>query len=219
MRFACCFALLLLYLVNQVPTVDSQNNDRFNYRATQGTDYGPEDWEKVRCQTLGKCVSEISHLEQMNPGIGSSVFLHTTFFRFVHCTQQGWPDEFVARVGWDYTRNHCKWCPAESSRRPCGEHHQSPIDLQRNRAIESDPNFNFCIDVHWMAYYDSSCTFEELKKNNAFTIERHALKITQPVIFSNKVNKYINGCHSPGVGRAWGKIDFSKVSTLCCRAD
>lgn len=28
---------------------------QFNYRATIGDDYGPTDWDKVECETVGEC--------------------------------------------------------------------------------------------------------------------------------------------------------------------
>ena len=59
-----------------------------------------------------------------------------------------------------------------------------------------------------MAYHDSTCTFDELKRQNAFTIERHALKISQPMEDLGDDNWRI-GCRSE-LGRRFGKIDFSK---------
>jgi hypothetical protein len=29
--------------------------DRFNYRSTEGNDYGPQDWRKVTCDIPGEC--------------------------------------------------------------------------------------------------------------------------------------------------------------------
>jgi hypothetical protein len=60
-------------------------------------------------------------------------------------------------------------------------HHQSPINLERNRAVEGHEMYNECIDVHWMSYYDSSCDFDTLVAKKAFSVERHALKIVQPL--------------------------------------
>ena len=31
--------------------------DDFNYRFTTGDDYGPKDWDKVKCRDLDSCVS------------------------------------------------------------------------------------------------------------------------------------------------------------------
>jgi len=79
-------------------------------------------------------------------------------------------DSFETGVGWELEENSCRWCPASGNN--CGTHHQSPINLQRNVAIAGHPKENECIDVHWMAYHDSSCTFEDLVDQNAFSIER-----------------------------------------------
>lgn len=121
--------------------------------------------------------------------------------------QRGWPDSFKTGIEWELDDNYCRWCPAEGGN-SCGTHHQSPINLERNRAIAGDPDENECVDIHWMAYHDSSCTFEELVKHNAFSVERHALKVTQPVEELGN-DQYRNACHD-GTGRRWGRIDFSK---------
>lgn len=120
-------------------------------------------------------------------------------------SQIGWPDKYESANGWKLNRNHCKWCPAGSN--SCGQHHQSPIDLQRNRAISGNKFENECIDVHWMAYHDSSCTFEELRKYDSFLVDRHALRIIQPIGLSQN-GTYRVDCQNEG--RRWGRIDFSK---------
>lgn len=117
---------------------------------------------------------------------------------------QGWPDRWEMAIDWSLEENFCVWCPADGDH-SCGNHHQSPIDLKRNRAIEGSEFFNQCIDVHWMAYFDSSCTIDHLQDHNAFSIERHALKIAQP-LEEFEPNTFRLGCP----GRRWGKIDFSK---------
>jgi hypothetical protein len=47
------FSLLLFLLLWR--TVSCNNVDRFNYRNTEGTDYGPEDWDRVSCGDVGEC--------------------------------------------------------------------------------------------------------------------------------------------------------------------
>jgi hypothetical protein len=98
---------------------------------------------------------------------------------FVFVLQMGWPEGWEPGIEWELEENSCRWCPEEGSI-DCGTHHQSPINLERNRAITTDPMYNECIDKHWMAYHDSSCSFGDLVRKNAFTIERHALKVNQP---------------------------------------
>jgi hypothetical protein len=46
---ACCWLVLAL--------VNGQNDDQFNYRNTDGRDYGPNQWNKVSCDDLDQCVS------------------------------------------------------------------------------------------------------------------------------------------------------------------
>jgi hypothetical protein len=119
----------------------------------------------------------------------------------------GWPEGWETGIGWALTENSCRWCPEDGSI-DCGAHHQSPINLERNRAITTDPMYNECIDKHWMAYHDSSCTFNDLVKKNAFTVERHALKINQPIRALGN-DEYIVDCNGNGEPR-FGRIDFSK---------
>ena len=110
--------------------------------------------------------------------------------------------------GWELETNSCRYCPEGTDR--CGRHHQSPIDLERNRAVEEALEYNECIDLHWMKYEDSSCTWEQLEGEKAFSIERHALKMSQPLEPGNDGEGSIKiGCNS-GDGRRFGRIDFSK---------
>jgi hypothetical protein len=39
----------------------SRNDDLFNYRETDGNDYGPEDWDQVTCDDVTVCVSVTNH--------------------------------------------------------------------------------------------------------------------------------------------------------------
>ena len=34
---------------------ESNNDDQFNYRGTIGRDFGPEDWNQVKCDDVGQC--------------------------------------------------------------------------------------------------------------------------------------------------------------------
>jgi hypothetical protein len=168
-------SFLLWSLVASFATAQEGSNlDRFNYRGTEGTDYGPEDWDQVSCSDTENCL--------------------------------GWPDGFETSRGWSLKENFCRWCPAGSS--SCGTHHQSPIDLQRNRAVPGDPDENECIDVHWMAYYDSTCTWDTLKELNAFSVERHALKVVQPIT-ETASGEWEIACRDDS-GKRFGRIDFSK---------
>lgn len=134
----------------------------------------------------------------------------------------GWPDGWEVGHGWELNENACRWCPLGDY--SCGRHHQSPIDLQRNVAMNNSeiyPLNKTCIDVHWMKYEDSSCRWDILRELQAFDIERHALTIRQPIEpidpddeewnFVDKTNiGYHLQCFEEGRGRIWGRIDFSK---------
>ena len=123
-------------------------------------------------------------------------------------TCEGWTDKFEYAKGWDlYKGGNCLWCPAGDDRCEADGHHESPINLLRARAITTDPEYNECIDVHWMQYHDSSCSFDQLQAKNGFRIERHALKVVQPIVL-NATGSYALGCQQKG--KSWGRIDFSR---------
>lgn len=73
-------------------------------------------------------------------------------------------------------------------------------------------------DLHWMKYEDSVCSMEELVEQDQFTIERHGLRIGQPItVFENLANDtdgVTDGvkleCRLEGIGSRFGRIDFSK---------
>ena len=202
------FGVLLIQFISFA--FANENLDEFNYDQTVGTSFGPADWIQIRCADPQEC--------------------------------RGWPDAWEMAVDWELSENGwcdlnmiragdmemfhsqklticrlfvcvriSRWCPADNDSL-CGNHHQSPINLQRNRALEDDPMYNECIDIHWMAYHDSTCDFETLRDKKAFTIERHALKIVQPIEpTGNAPNEYQLACQNATTGaRTWGKIDFSR---------
>lgn len=74
-----------------------------------------------------------------------------------------------------------------------------------------------CIDGHWISYYDSSCSYDELREKNGFTIERYGLRITQPMTTAKKDSGAVTGgvysidcIGSDAGGRRWGRADFPK---------
>ena len=113
----------------------------------------------------------------------------------------GWPEGFEAAPGWSLQRNYCRHCPPGR----CGAHHQSPIDLRRHVSTTSHPDFNECLDGHWMAYQDSGCTFENLLSQRQFTIERYGLKIGQP-IRQVGTNRHELNCKA----KRFGRVDFPR---------
>lgn len=61
-----------------------------------------------------------------------------------------------------------------------------------------------------MKYEDGSCTWEQLE--DSFTIERHALKVSQPVEFNEALGDgkgFRLDCASPDGPRRFARIDFS----------
>ncbi|KAG7343367.1 Eukaryotic-type carbonic anhydrase [Nitzschia inconspicua] len=183
-----------------MPTAQAQNDgtrflDRFTYededilRQDQFYDYAPQNWNSISC-------NEGSQLDD--------------------CL--GYTDKWHTGRDWSITKNYCRWCPDGEGK--CSKHHQSPINL--NRAVGYEPGThplaNECIDVHWMKYEDSTCSMEELVEADAFTIERHALRISQPISvfsdFSQDDDGLVDGvrlnCRVVGLGSRFGRIDFSK---------
>jgi hypothetical protein len=69
-----------------------------------------------------------------------------------------------------------------------------------------------------MKYEDSFCSFDDLVEKDMFTIERHGLRIGQPIIVYDDIDEDIDGvvdgvrldCRIPGNGSRFGRIDFSK---------
>ena len=69
-----------------------------------------------------------------------------------------------------------------------------------------------------MKYEDSFCTMDQLIDSDAFTIERHALRISQPIAVHDDFSQDPDGvedgvelkCRLEGRGSRFGRIDFSK---------
>mmetsp|Transcript_53447 Transcript_53447/g.130116 ORF Transcript_53447/g.130116 Transcript_53447/m.130116 type:complete len:611 (+) Transcript_53447:376-2208(+) len=182
--------------------------DRFTYddqtidRGDGYFDYSPTEWSSIDCPFFS------------NPG-GNPEAIDECI---------GYIDKWHTGREWSLSQssNACRWCPdgGDSSSKDCGRHHQSPIELKREYGFEpgTHPNANECIDLHWMKYEDSFCTFDQLQQANAFTIERHALRISQPIEvyrdFDNDLDGVADGvrlmCRVPGRGSRFGRIDFSK---------
>lgn len=130
----------------------------------------------------------------------------------------GYPDKWETGRGWQLQKNYCEWCPAGSGQ--CDRHHQSPIDLKRQVGLVpgTHPDANECIDIHWMKYEDSTCDLQQLIDSDAFTIERHGLRISQPITVYEDLNNDTDGsvdgvrleCRREGIGNRFGRIDYSK---------
>jgi hypothetical protein len=181
-------------------------NDRFTYqdesiyRPDGFVDWAPSEWDIITC-------NEGKKLEQCMAYI----------------------DKWKSGRGWKITTNYCEWCPEGSDQ--CGRrHHQSPIDLRREAGYPLDSSnewVNECIDLHWIKYEDSLCTFQQLKERNAFTIERHALRTSYPLYFTSNAqdaelgdvgDSFVVGpdntvqldCPIQGRGPRFPRADFSK---------
>ena len=127
----------LLFLIPSA-LAELEYGDRFTYDATEQrsdgfTDYGPNQWSQIECD------------ERTPQGLDECL---------------AYRDKWHTGQDWEIERNYCRWCP-ESSPGNCGRHHQSPINLERNRGLgfwENDGNrgdnshsdAKECIDVHWM---------------------------------------------------------------------
>lgn len=187
---------VLMATVSLLAFANAQNDgerflDRFTYQDEDDVrndgfiDYSPPNWNDIRC-------NEGSQLDE--------------------CL--GYTDKWHTARDWSITRNYCRWCPDGEGR--CGKHHQSPIDLRRASGYEpgTHPLANECIDIHWMKYEDSFCSMEELIEADAFSIERHGLRISQPIsVFSDfreDDDGVIDGvrlnCRIQGLGSRFGYV-------------
>eukprot|EP00539_Tryblionella_compressa_P020123 CAMPEP_0178866638 /NCGR_PEP_ID=MMETSP0747-20121128/5052_1 /TAXON_ID=913974 /ORGANISM="Nitzschia punctata, Strain CCMP561" /LENGTH=570 /DNA_ID=CAMNT_0020533509 /DNA_START=1 /DNA_END=1713 /DNA_ORIENTATION=- len=169
--------------------------DQFWYNAISVTradgfkDYAPQDWHQIPCPNVEDCLA--------------------------------YTDKWEMGRNWSLEETDiCQHCPAEAEAEVCGLHHQSPIDLKREYGFEpgTHPNANECIDLHWMKYEDSTCTLDQLENAEAFTIERHALRISQPIEVYDNITQDTDGlpdgvrlmCRVSGIGSRFGRIDYSK---------
>jgi carbonic anhydrase len=180
-------------------------NDRYTYqdasiyRADGFVDWAPHEWHEITC-------NEGKQLDQCLAYI----------------------DKWDVGRNWKITRNYCQWCPQGSDE--CGRHHQSPIDLMRETGYPLDHGnelANECIDLHWIKYEDSFCTFDQLRERDAFTIERHALRTAYPIYITENAAEARNGdiddgwvvstentvhldCPIEGRGPRFPRMDYSK---------
>jgi hypothetical protein len=185
MRVLSLVALIIDVVSLPTATVAQEYLDRFNYYGTEQrddgyNDYGPPDWGDISCDETNALDDCVAYRDKWNTG-----------------------------RDWDITDNYCRWCPADLGYANCGRHHQSPINLERDIGIIGNVNEKECIDVHWMKYEDSSCSLDQMIASDAFTVERHALRITQPITVSGNDDIQID-CSKEGVGQKFGRIDFSK---------
>ena len=195
--------VLLLALAALPLLTWGQNDDLFNYRETVGNDYGPRDWEQVECDDIEECVSSC----QTN----AFASLEIPFILPISLLprQYGWPEKWPFGEGWKLRRNDCENCEPGDD---CGgTHHQSPIPLDRvlwgPKKRPGDTGVMNCGDNHWMKYESGTCTFEHMKEANAITVERHALRVSQPV--EKDGGDYRLNCLTQGRGRIFSRLDMS----------
>eukprot|EP00934_Nitzschia_sp_Nitz4_P000841 Nitzschia sp. Nitz4//scaffold115_size69933//22785//24554//NITZ4_005998-RA/size69933-processed-gene-0.55-mRNA-1//1//CDS//3329533487//841//frame0 len=192
------FAVAIIGVVNADVT---SYGDRFNYdetvtRPDGWVDYAPEDWAQISCD------------ESSREGLDECI---------------AYRDKWHQGQDWQIEDNYCQWCP-EGADGSCGQHRQSPINLERNRGLGywgstaenngdpgegADAKASECIDIHWMKYEDSWCPLDQLVAANAFTIERHALRISQPITTDENDDVSID-CFIEGKGRRFGRLDYSR---------
>lgn len=121
--------------------------------------------------------------------------------------QYGWPEKWHMGRGWRLRRNDCENCEPGDD---CGTHHQSPVPLDRQwgkRKRLGDTGVMNCGDNHWMKYEGGTCNWRHLQEANAVTVERHALRISQPL--EEDGNSYQLNCLEQGRGRIFSRLDMS----------
>ena len=183
--------LAVLQWSNVIPsdaatTGQTQYLDRFTYnntitRSDGFFDYGPQNWADISCDA-------VHHLNECIAYI----------------------DKWEEAQGWSIQKNYCEWCPDDGTQL-CGNHHQAPLALKRSHADPNSTDYFKCIDRHWMKYLDSFCTLDDVIQGNGFQIERHALRVAQPIRIVNETkHTYQLNCHKKDVGVRLGMIDFSE---------
>lgn len=119
--------------------------------------------------------------------------------------QTGFPNKFPHSDGFDIDDddNQCEWCPENGDNDRCGIHRQSPINLERDRAVIGDDDEKECPDWHWMQFRDDTCSWDDLK--DQFTIQRHSLQINMPQRDNGEID-----CFDEEKGRRYPRLDYSK---------
>ena len=163
------------------------------------------------CTSIGvegtaKCGCVITQNSKTTYNSNSLLF----FFAISSGKQTGWVDKWEYGINWELSGG-CEWCPesGENLDGSCGRHHQSPINVERFVADETSGQYKECIDLHWMKYIDSACSYDQLVAKNAIFVDRHALRIVQPIVPGGDGNlTHRLACRSTDA--SWGRIDFSK---------
>lgn len=134
---------------------------------------------------------------------------NTPCFAYSPLLQLGYPEKWQIGedYGWGLGTNWCRNCEEQDS---CGDHHQSPIDLKREWGYDKqlgDEGYYNCGDNHWMQYESGTCDWEHFKAANAATVERHALRISQPL--EKFEGTWRVNCLKQGRGRLFSRLDMS----------
>lgn len=156
-------------------------------------------------------------MERFFPSVFPSVLslslshTHVFYLFFSECcfttTQSGFVENYPhAQFNINADENKCRSCP-ESRPDTCGLHHQSPIDLQRDRGEllpdgTHGENEKECPDWHYMQTRDDTCSFDDLKGN--FEIDRFALQLNIPQTENGEI-----ACEEGGQ-RMYPRLDYSK---------
>jgi carbonic anhydrase len=186
-HLAAAAAAAALYLASLPLASAQQYLDRFTYDVTTPnsagfTDYGPSDWGDIDCDEINKLDECLAYRDKWHTG-----------------------------RQWDVLDNYCRSCPEDGTgTNYCGRHHQSPINLLRDRGLPGSDNEKECIDSHWMKYEDSFCRLDQLVDADAFSVERGSLRVTQPISVDPQTNEVDLECPNTGTGKRFGRIDYSK---------
>lgn len=67
-----------------------------------------------------------------------------------------------------------------------------------------------------MEYVDGTCTYDRLRSTESFVVDRHALRIVQPVVWANRRGEYVLNCRDDTTSR-FGRIDFAHGFSNWCK--
>lgn len=239
-------AILLLLSYSTTTSVSAQNSaergylDRFTYqdndiiRSDAFTDYAPKNWNDISCNEdsqLDKCLGYRDKWET-----GRDWSIRKNYCRWCpeddpsRCSRHHQsPIDLKREVGYEpgthKDANECIGTYVLSQERErMGIVAESvpllepPSSSSHTPPLPHPPPIFISLDVHWMKYEDSFCTWDQLIDADAFTIERHALRIAQPITVYDDFNDDTDGvrdgvrlnCRIPGRGSRFGRIDYSK---------
>jgi hypothetical protein len=200
--------------------------DRFTYndediaRSDGFFDYAPQNWKDIICDEESRLEECLGYTDKWLTGRGWKIQSNYCIWcpdgEGLCDRHHSSPIDLKRETGYEPgTNEFANECIGElkTGWRP-------PYSVIGQPASNSNASYLFVPlpDIHWMKYEDSTCSMQDLIDADAFTIERHGLRISQPITvfddFANDNDGLVDGvrldCRKDGIGSRFGRIDFSK---------